>query len=153
MDLVIYYSRTNNTREVSQIISEKKNAEIVEIKDKTNRSGAFGFAKGALDSVRKKKTKIEYEKVNLADYDTVYIGTPVWASKPAPAVLEFIDENEFDNTDVITFATMMGSGGDSTIKIMNDLIESKGGHIKRSFSLVLKGEDTRQLVMNALSDE
>lgn len=153
MDLVVYYSRTNNTKEVGQIIAEEKNAKIVEIQDKTKRSGTFGYIKGALDSVLKKKTDIEYEKVNLADYDTVYIGSPVWASKPVPAVLQFIDENDFNNTNVVTFATMMGSGGENTTQSMNDKIQSKGGLVKRSFSLIVKGNDAKQLVIDALSDE
>lgn len=153
MDLVIYYSRTNTTKEVSQIIAEEKSAKLVEIKDKKSRSGALGYALGALDSVRGKKTNIEYEKVNLSEYDTVYIGSPVWASKPTPAVLQYIEENDFNGTNVVTFATMMGSGGDSTVKIMNDKIKAKNGLIKRSFSLATKGKDLKSLVIDALSDE
>lgn len=153
MDLVIYYSRTNTTKEVSQIIAEEKGAKLVEIKDKKSRSGALGYALGALDSVRGKKTNIEYEKVNLSEYDTVYIGSPVWASKPTPAVLQYIEENDFNGTNVVTFATMMGSGGDSTVKIMNDKIKAKNGLIKRSFSLATKGKDLKSLVIDALSDE
>lgn len=153
MDLVIYYSRTNTTKEVSQIIAEEKGAKLVEIKDKKSRSGALGYALGALDSVRGKKTNIEYEKVNLSEYDTVYIGSPVWASKPTPAVLQYIEENDFNGTNVVTFATMMGSGGDSTVKIMNDKIKAKNGLIKRSFSLATKGKALKSLVIDALSDE
>ncbi|MBR0471261.1 MAG: flavodoxin [Methanosphaera sp.] len=153
MDLVVYYSRTNNTREVSEIIAEENDAKLVEIKDKKSRSGALGYALGAVDSVIGKKTSISYEKVNLSEYDTIYIGTPVWASKPAPAVLQFIDENDFNGVNVITFATMMSSGGNKTVNAMNDKISAKGGIVKRSFSLALKGNDTKQLVMDALSEE
>lgn len=153
MDLIIYYTRTNNTKEVSQIIAEEKDAKIIEIKDKKSRSGKIGYAIGALDAILDKKTNIEYEKVNLNEYDTIYIGTPVWASKPAPAVLEFIQENDFNDATVVTFATMMGSGGDNTVKIMNENIKAKGGLIKRSFSLALKGQDIKHLVLDVLNDE
>lgn len=153
MDLIIYYSRTENTKKVSESIAKQKNAKLIEIKDKKSRSGVLGYAMGALDSVRGKKTDIIYEKVNLSEYDTIYIGTPVWASKPTPAILQFIDENDFNNTTVVTFATMMGSGGESTVKSMNDKIKAKGGLIKHSFSLALKGNDIEQLVSDALKNE
>lgn len=153
MDLIIYYSRTKNTKEVSQIIAEQKDAKLVEIRDKKSRKGILGYAIGAVDSVIGKKTSITYEKLDLSEYDTVYIGTPVWASKPAPAVIQFIEENDFSNTTVVTFATMSSNGGDSTVKVMNDKIQSKGGKIKRSFSLALKGKDIKELVLDALKDE
>ncbi len=153
MDLVVYYSRTNNTKEVSKIIAEEKNAQILEVKDKKSRNGAVGFLMGGFDAIRGNKTSITYDKVNLAEYDNIYIGTPVWASKPTPAILQFIEDNDFTNKNVYTFATMGGSGGSSTIKIMNEKIKAKGGNIKRSFSLAMNNNDIRQLVLEALNDE
>lgn len=153
MDLVIFYSRTNTTKKVSEIISEEKNAKLIEINDSKSRSGVLGYAMGALDSLLGKKTDISYEKVSLKDYETVYIGTPVWASKPTPSIMQFIDENDFDNINVVTFATMMGSGGDSTVNTMNEKIKAQGGKIKRSFALVAKDKDLKELVINALNDE
>lgn len=153
MDLVVYYSRTNNTRKVSEIIAEQKDAQLLEVKDHKNRAGAVGFLMGGFDAIRGKSTNISYDKVNLDDFDTVYIGTPVWASKPSPAILEFIGENDFSGKAVVTFATMGGSGGDSTIKAMNEAVVNNGGTIKRSFSLVMKNNDLKELVLDALSDE
>ncbi|RAP53464.1 MAG: hypothetical protein BZ138_00815 [Methanosphaera sp. rholeuAM270] len=153
MNLIVYYSRTNTTRKVSEIIADKKGGELVEITDKKNRSGAIGFAVGGFDSIRGNKTEISYEKTDLSDYDTVYIGTPVWASRPTPAILQFIDENDFSDVNVVTFATMKGNDNDNTVNIMNDIIESKGGLIKGSFSLSVQGKDLEELVNNALNNE
>ena len=153
MDLIIYYSRTNNTKEVAELIAEEKNAELLEIKDKKSRSGPLGYVIGAIDSFRGKKTGINYEKNDLSKYDTVYIGTPVWASKPTPAIIQFIEENDFSGTNVVTFATFMGSGGESTITAMNNRIKDKGGKIKRSFAFRMTGNDKKQLVQEALNDD
>lgn len=152
-NLVVYYSRTNNTKIVAQTIKSEIGADLLEIKDKTNRSGPLGYLKGSIDALREKSTSIEYEKVNLKDYDTVYIGTPVWASKPTPAILEFIRENDFGGVKVVTFATM-GSGGDeTTINYMNHRIISGGGKIKNSFSIAVKNNDIKELTVQALRDE
>lgn len=153
-DLVIYYSRTENTKKVAQTIAEEKDAQLLEIKDKKNRSGSINFVKGAIDGLRNKTTSIEYNTVNLADYDTIYIGTPVWASKPTPAINEFIKENDFTNTNVILFTTMKSNGGDKTIDSMTKAIKDKGGNITDSFILIINGKtDIRQITLQALNDQ
>lgn len=152
MNLIVFYSRTNNTKEVSELIAEKVGGDFLEIKDKKSRSGPIGYILGAVDSARGKKTNITYEKKDLSQFDTVYIGTPVWASKPAPAIVQFIDENDFNGVNVVTFTTFMGSGGDATISAMNDSIEAKGGIIKDSFAFRMTGTDKRELVDDALEN-
>ena len=149
-DLVVYYSRTNKTKEVAETIAQEKNAKIVQINDKKDRSGPIKYMLGALDSLRGSKTSIEYENVNLKDYETVYIGTPVWASKPAPAVNQFISENDFKDVNVVCFATMMGSGGKSTTENMAKEIKSKGGNVIDSFDFSSKNTDLRKLTLEKL---
>ncbi|MBR3213804.1 MAG: flavodoxin, partial [Methanosphaera sp.] len=140
-DIVIYYSRTKNTKKVAEVIARKYNTEILEVSDKRKRNGILGFIKGGYDSLFEKDTKIEYEKLDLNDYDTIFIGTPVWASKPTPAIVQFIKENEFSGTNCVTFATMMGSGGETTINVLNNMIISQGGNVKDSFILAVKNND------------
>lgn len=151
-DLIIYYSRTNNTKLVAQCIAKKFDAKLLEVKDKQKRSGILGFVKGGYDSIRENDTEIEYEKVDLKDYDNIFIGTPVWASKPTPAILQFIKENEFSGTKCVTFATMMGSGGETTISVINNMIISQGGTVKDSFILAVKNKDIEELTNEALAD-
>ena len=150
-DLVIYYSRSGNTKKIAETIKDEKNADIIAIKDKTKRSGAFGFIKGAVDSVRSQDTKIEPNFIDLSEYDEIYVGTPVWASKPTPAVIKLLNNTDFTGKKVITFDTMMGSGGEAAINYMNHIIESKGGKIIKSFSIMSK-EDLKESTLNALKD-
>lgn len=151
-DIVIYYSRTKNTKKVAEVIARKYNTEILEVSDKRKRNGILGFIKGGYDSLFEKDTKIEYEKLDLKDYDTIFIGTPVWASKPTPAIVQFIKENEFSGTNCVTFATMMGSGGETTINVLNNMIISQGGNVKDSFILAVKNNDIEELTNEALDD-
>ena len=151
-DIVIYYSCTKNTKKVAEVIARKYNTEILEVSDKQKRNGILGFIKGGYDSLFEKDTKIEYEKLDLNDYDTIFIGTPVWASKPTPAIVQFIKENEFSGTNCVTFATMMGSGGETTINVLNNMIISQGGNVKDSFILAVKNNDIEELTNEALDD-
>lgn len=152
-DLVIYYSRTNNTKIAAKTIAQEKNAEILEVRDKTNRSGPIGYMIGALDAIINKKTSIEYPKKNLKEYDIIYIGTPVWAGKPAPAINEFIKENDFGGVNVVSFCTMGSNGDKSTIEAMNYLLQTRGGKIKRSFALAVKRNNIHDLVLKAIKEE
>ncbi len=152
-DLVVYYSRTNNTKLVAQTIKEETGAELLEIKDKKSRSGPVGYLKGAVDALREKGTSIEYDVVDLKSYDNVYIGTPVWAGKPAPAIIEFLRENDLGGVKFITFATMGSSGDETTINYMNHLIISGGGKVKKSFSIAVKRNDIKELTVDALRDD
>ncbi len=150
-DLVVYYSRTNKTKMVAEIISKQLNARLIEVKDKTKRSGSIGYIRGAFDALRSKRTLVEYDIADLKEYDTVYIGTPVWASKPTPAILEYIKETDFSGVNVVTFATMMSSGDKDTLLKMNEAINEKGGSIVRSFSIKTKNTDIEELTIDALN--
>ncbi|MBQ6219182.1 MAG: flavodoxin [Methanosphaera sp.] len=152
MDLVVYYTRTNKTEEIAKTIKEEKNTDILQIKDKTKRNGIIKYLTSAIDSVRNKKTEIEYETKDLSSYDTIYIGTPVWASKPTPAIIKFIEENDFTNTNVVTFATMMGSGADATIEILNNMIKDKGGNVEKSFAIITRKDNIKELTLDALNN-
>ena len=149
-DLVIFYSRTNNTKLVAQTIKEETGAQLLEIKDTKSRSGPIGYMKGALDAMRDKRTKIEYDNVDLKTFDTVYIGGPVWASKPAPAITQFIQENDFGGVQTVTFCTMGGSGDQSTLEYMDHMIVRSGGKVKDSFSIAVKNNNIKELTKQAL---
>jgi len=135
-NLIIYYSRSGKTKLVSKIIQEEIGGTLVEIKDKTNRSGVFGCVKGALDAMLGSNTDIEPDYVDLTEYDIIYVGTPVWASKPAPAIMKLLEKCDFNDKNIITFATMGGSGGDTTVKAMNNIIKKNNGKILKSFSII-----------------
>lgn len=53
--LVVYYSRTGNTRYVAEKIATEFNADLEEIIDKKNRSGSLGYAISRLDATKDKE--------------------------------------------------------------------------------------------------
>ena len=54
------------------------------------------------------KPAIKPLPVNLADYDTIIIGTPVWWYTYAPAVAAFLSEYNLSGKTIIPFATNGG---------------------------------------------
>jgi hypothetical protein len=47
---------------------------------------------------------------------------------------------------------MMGSGGETTINVINNMIISQGGTVKDSFILAVKNKDIKELTDEALNN-
>ena len=93
--LVVYYSRTGNTRRVAEALVEALrrrncNPTLEEIVEKKDRGGLLGWFGAAADAALNKETEIEEGKSDVADFDVVVVGTPVWAFTAAPAVTTFL---------------------------------------------------------------
>ena len=52
--LVVYYSRSNITKELAEDIASKTNADIEEIKSKVNYQGKIGYARAGKDALQEK---------------------------------------------------------------------------------------------------
>ncbi len=65
------------------------------------------------------------EGVNLSDYDTVYIGYPIWWGDLPMIVYSFLESNDFSGKTVYGFCTHAGSGSSGTAhSIKNALPQS-----------------------------
>lgn len=75
---------------------------------------------------------------NLADYDTVVLGTPVWWYTFAPAVKTFLAENDFSGKTVYPFVTNGGWIGHT----VNDIEEAcPGVSVKHAINIKFNGSD------------
>ena len=114
--LVVSYSRTNTTRKLAEKIAGEINADIEEIKPKVNYQGKIGYVRGGKDAMSEKIIDLEELKYNPEDYDVVYIGGPIWASKAANPLISYLNQNSFRN--VKFFLTAGKSGFESSFKQM-----------------------------------
>lgn len=121
--LVVYYSRSGNTREVAQSIAQEMQCDIEEIHDTQNRSGIIGWLKSGYQANRGKLTTIKPLEKDPSDYDLIIVGTPIWAGFPAVPVKTYLLENKDKFKDVAFFATYSGSGFQKTVRTM---VEASG---------------------------
>ena len=103
--LVAYYSRTNVTKKLAEDIAGKIDADIEEIIPKVNYQGKLGFARGGKHALSEKIIDIENIRFNPADYDVVYIGSPIWAGKTSNPVISYMKQNEGKFNNVKFFLT------------------------------------------------
>jgi len=110
--LVVYYTRTGNTRIVAEKIAGILKADIEEIlepgREGWNTASKVLFRKG---------TEIKYKK-DPKNYDLVVVGTPVLAWAVAPPIRTYLKENKFKN---VAFFCTYGSNFSKTFVEMEKL--------------------------------
>lgn len=116
--LVAYYSRSNITKKLAEKIATKTDADIEEIKSKVNYQGRIGYARAIKDARSAKNIELETLKYNPADYDIIYLGAPVWASKTANPLISYIKQNKQNFKNVKLFLTAGSSGFDTSFQQM-----------------------------------
>ena len=91
--LVVYYSRSGNTRHAAYAFLEIPglNLDVEEIVDQTDRRGAMGAFTGGIQGLLGLGTSINSPKHHPKNYDLVIIGTPVWMRRVTPAVRTYLD--------------------------------------------------------------
>ena len=120
--LVVYYSATGTTKGVAEKIAEETSADIFAIEPKVPYSDEDLDWTNDNSRVSKEHENEDERDVPLVsttvdnwdNYDTVFIGYPIWWGIAAWPVNNFVKNNDFTGKKVITFCTAVSSGiGDS----------------------------------------
>ena len=113
--LVTYFSASGVTARAAKEIASSVGADIAEIKP------AVPYTSADLDWMDKKsRTTLESKDENsrpemaadidVAPYDTVFVGFPVWWYKEPAIIDTFLESGNFSGKKIIPFATSGGSG-------------------------------------------
>ena len=103
--LVVYYSLTGHTKDIAKKIAAKTNADLFEIKTKE------AYPTGAkLYTTSKKEIKNrQYPAIealpDVAAYDVVFVGAPVWWYTMAPPLFSVLEQVDFQGKKVAPFST------------------------------------------------
>lgn len=104
--LVVYYSKTGNTKKVALEIAKMLNAEVDEIKDR-KKIGFLRMLSYCGKAMKQKTSDIDFSK-NPADYEMVVLGGPVWAWNLLPQLRSYL---ELNNEKIKKFAFFVTYGG------------------------------------------
>lgn len=127
--LVVYYSATGNTERVANSIAEATGGDLFEIEptepytdddlnwnDESSRVSRE-YEDESLRDVPLVNTTVD----DWDDYDTVFIGYPIWWGIAAWPVDGFVEANDFSDKTVIPFATSASSGMGQSGELLADL--------------------------------
>lgn len=148
--LIIFYSYTGNTRKVAKYMAEKIGADIEEIKTDISYSSDYDkVVEDAKAEIREKRTpKIKDIAVNLDNYDTIILGTPVWWYSMAPAMRSFLSQHNLKGKKIYMFATNGGWLG-HTFEDMKELL--KGSDLQSTLNIPF--DEDRQRISNKKINE
>lgn len=153
--LIVYLSRTNNTKAIAEIIQKNVGGTLVALElekpypedyketvqqvVKENETGYLPTLKTKIDSIEK--------------YDIVFIGFPTWDMQMPPPMKSFLHQYNLKGKTVIPFNTNAGYGVGSGFETVKELcpkskvlegFTTKGGMERDGVYFVIEGEKEKQ---------
>lgn len=119
--LVAYFSASGVTARAAELVAKAANADLFEIKptvpytsadlDWTNKNSRSTIEMKDKTFRPQIATKVE----NMDDYNTVFVGFPIWWYVAPTIINSFLESYDFSGKTVIPFATSGGSGFGKTV--------------------------------------
>lgn len=153
--LIVYLSRTKNTKAIAEIIQKTVGGKLVSLElekpypenyqaivaqvAQENSSGYLPPLKTKIDSIQK--------------YDLIFIGFPTWGMQLPPPMKSFLSSHNLQGKTIIPFNTNAGYGIGSTFQTVKDLAPSsnilegfstRGGIERDGVYFVMEGEKEKQ---------
>ncbi len=152
--LVVYYSASGNTEKVAEYIAEATNGTLFKI------TPTVPYTSADLNwTVSDSRVNKEHEDESLRDvplttttvenwdeYDTVFIGYPIWWGIAAWPVDNFVKDNDFTGKTVIPFATSSSSGMGQSGDLLEEMTGTGDWQEGHRFSSSASRSDVRSWV-------
>ncbi len=153
--LIVYLSRTNNTKAIAEIIQRNVGATLIALElekpypenyQQTVQQVVKENETGYLPPL---KTKID----SIQNFDVVFVGFPTWDMKMPPPMKTFLNEYDLKGKTIIPFNTNGGYGEGSSFQTLKELCPNskvlegftiKGGVERDGQYLVIKDEKANE---------
>src|SRR5215216_1497343 len=148
--LIVYLSRTNNTRAIAEFIHQKVGGTLVSLELETPYPADYNATVQQVAQENETgylpplKTKID----RIEQYDVVFLGFPTWGMRLPPPVKSFLRQYSLTGKTVIPFNTNAGYGEGSSFQTVRELCPKstvlerfviRGGLERDGQYLVIKG--------------
>ena len=129
--LVAYFSASGVTKNVAEELAKVEKAELFEITPETP------YTTADLDwKDQQSRSTLEMKDINcrpaitgqvenMAQYDTVFVGFPIWWGREPSVVDTFLDAYDFAGKKIVPFCTSGGSGIGETAKRIREIVGAK----------------------------
>ena len=117
-NIVIYFSETGNKKKVAEMIGTVIDSPVISIipKDEYTLEDIDYTSENSRANKEQQNPKARPEianKIDITNYDTIYLGYPIWWGDVPKIILTLIDTYDFRGKTIIPFCTS-GSSGIST---------------------------------------
>jgi len=153
--LIVYLSRTSNTKAVAEIIHKNVGGTLLALELRTPYPENYRMI---VDQVSKEnetgflpplKTRID----SIGKYDVIFIGFPTWGMQLPPPVKSFLKQYDLKGKTIVPFNTNAGYGIGSSFETVKQLTPSskmldgfttQGGKERDGIYFVMQGERQKQ---------
>lgn len=148
--VIVYLSRTNNTKAIAEMIHDKVGGDLLEIELKKSYSENY---QTNVDEVKYQNDNGILPElktdIDISNYEVIFVGFPTWGMQLPPPVKTFLNENKWSGKTIIPFNTHAGYGlGSSKSQIekycakgsITEVFSVKGGHEREGILFVMDGE-------------
>ena len=136
MKIVIYYSLQGNCEFVANEIAKELGIQTVRlVPDVDPPKKGFGmfFRGGGMVFMKKTPNLVGYD-LDLKDYDTIILCSPVWAGMYVPAIRTFLSQNDLSGKKL---AIVSSSAGGDDAKMMDAIARDSKANVIGKLSLIL----------------
>jgi flavodoxin len=140
--LIAYFSSSGNTAAVAKTLANSLNADLFELTPVTPYTSADLDWTTSGSRVNREHEDLALRDVKLttttpanwSEYDTVFIGYPIWWGIAAWPVNDFVKSNDFSGKTVIPFCTSTSSGLGESATLLQELAGTGTWQTGRRFS-------------------
>ena len=120
--LVVYFSHTGNTENVANFIHEAVGGDIIKLETEEQYTDNYN---DLLDIAQEEQNDnarpaLSTQIDNIDNYDTIFLGYPIWWGDMPMALYTFLDEYDLSGKTITPFTTSGGSGLSGTPSNIED---------------------------------
>ncbi len=151
--LIAYFSWGGNTQSIADKIYSEIGGDIFKIETAETypedyNETAYGVAKKQHDENIHPELK---DNGDVSNYDVIFVGTPAWWYTMAPAVMTFLENNNFEGKTIVPFITHGGGGKYTIAEDMGRL--AKGAKVLQPLAIYEHGNsETDKEIKNWLNN-
>lgn len=121
--LIAYFSHSGNTEALAKEIALQTQGQLLKITPVTPYPDDFDQTVQVFHEQRDAGIQPEINEISVSidDYDTVFIGYPIWGSNIPPVMQTFLRSQKWAGKTVIPFCTHGGSGFGDSLETLSEL--------------------------------
>ena len=128
------YVEKGNTMVLAEFIANKTGAELFEVKPAKPYPAVYDECTDLAKKEQNQKARPAIlEDKDVSDFDTIFVGYPVWWGDIPMCLYTFIEAHDWNGKKVIPFCTNEGSGSGRTDRTLK--AKMKGANLEKAFSM------------------
>jgi len=123
--LVLYFSVTNTTKQMAEYIQQKTGADIEAIELVEPYSTVYDeiIKRSGEERAANKLPELKPLKANLADYEVIFLGYPLWFGTYAQPVKSLLASGALNGKTVVPFCTSGSSGVKQSVEDLKKAVQ------------------------------